>query len=209
MLSKRAYTQNPVPSAYTPNEASFKFDDEILESNTLDRIKKSGKEVFDPGGLPKTPFNTNKPKKPELDLEAELREELLSVPKFEKIRSKSQIDDFDLTENPFDIIKPAKRELPKRPDLVEVTKSLEAISEDRLDKVDSNFKDIGQTLIIRDRPDDHFRKKTLLWSNPSPFGQSDKPKVIRHVEAPKPKGYSLAPLQKFQPAGNFSVNHTQ
>ena len=128
------------------------------------------------------------------------------MPKFENLknRSRSQVDDFDLTENPFDIIKPAKRELPKRPDLIEVTKSLEAISDEKVD-----FKDIGQTLIIRDRPDDHLRKKTLLWSNPSPFGQSDKPKVIRHVEAPKPKGYSLAPLQKFQPAGNFSLNHTQ
>ena len=101
----------------------------------------------------------NKPKKVEIDLEAELREELLSVPKFEnlKTRSRSKVDNFDLTENPFDIIKPAKRELPKRPDLIEVTKSLEAI----------NFEDIGQTLIIRDRPDDQLRKKTLLWSNPS------------------------------------------
>ena len=198
-------------SAYTPNEASFKFDDDFIgqyESSTLDKIKAIGSrkesesenQSFDPGGhspdnhssRPKTPFNTNKPK-PKLfsdanedvfSVEAELRQELLSTvvhskPAKTRPRAATVPEFKDLTTNPFDAIKPKR-----------------------------DFEDVGHSLIIREPPEDEHKKKTLLWSNPSPFtsGLQDKPRVVRHVEAPKPKGFSpLAPMQKFKPAGKFYV----
>ena len=75
----------------------------------------------------------------------------------------------------------------------------------------TRLKKCSRLIYIMTQYDHRWRHKCkkCVYTHPSPFGQSDKPKVIRHVEAPKPKGYSLAPLQKFQPAGNFSVNHTQ
>ena len=196
-------------SAYTPNETSLKFDDDFVgqyESSTLDKIKTIGSrkdivgenQSFDPGGhspdnhsiRPKTPFNTNKPK-PKLFAEAsenifsvedELRQELLSTvskPAKTRPRAATVPELKDLTFNPFDAIKPKR-----------------------------DFEDVGHSLIIREPPEDDHKKKTLLWSNPSPFTsrQQDKPRVVRHVEAPKPKGFSpLAPMQKFKPAGKFYV----
>ena len=76
------------------------------------------------------------------------------------------------------------------------------------------FDDIGTSFSIREtEPNlvkmEESKKKIMLWSNPSPFGSSiNQPKVIRHVEPPKPKGYTpLPPTQKFSPAGNFSIKH--
>jgi len=50
-------------------------------------------------------------------------------------------------------------------------------------------------------------RRSLLWSNPAPFGTHRNSNVIRHVEPPKPKTKDpLAPVQKFSPAGRFSVD---
>ena len=79
-----------------------------------------------------------------------------------------------------------------------------------------DFDDLGTSFALREtEPDlvkiEESKKKIMLWSNPSPFGASiNQPKIIRHVEAPKPKGYTpLPPTQKFSPAGNFSIKHGQ
>ena len=79
-----------------------------------------------------------------------------------------------------------------------------------------DFDDIGTSFVINEtEPNlmkiEESKKKIMLWSNPSPFGSSiNQPKIIRHVEAPKPKGYTpLPPTQKFSPAGNFSIKHGQ
>ena len=79
-----------------------------------------------------------------------------------------------------------------------------------------DFDDVGTSFAIREtEPNlvkiEESKKKIMLWSNPSPFGASiNQPKIIRHVEAPKPKGYTpLPPTQKFSPAGNFSIKHGQ
>ena len=79
-----------------------------------------------------------------------------------------------------------------------------------------DFDDVGTSFALREtEPNlvkiEESKKKIMLWSNPSPFGASiNQPKIIRHVEAPKPKGYTpLPPTQKFSPAGNFSIKHGQ
>ena len=124
------------------------------------------------------------------EIEHELRQELIQHeqqrrPK-QQLPARPAVVPNDLIYNPFDAIDTTKRVEPPQT---------------------QHFEDIGQTLIIRDVPEDPLTKKTLLWSNPSPFssGLQDRPKVVRHVEAPKPKGYSLAqPIQKFKPAGRFT-----
>ena len=176
------------------HDASFKFDEFDFDSNTLERVNHEN-QSFDPGGEkrhPKTPFNTNKQKGAKVDdggefdeIEHELRQELMQ---HEQQRPR------------------AKQQLPARPAIVPddlIYNPFDAINKPR----QHAFEDIGQTLIIRDVLEDPLTRKTLLWSNPSPFssGLQGRQKVVRHVEAPKPKGYSLAgPIQKFKPAGRYS-----
>ena len=53
-----------------------------------------------------------------------------------------------------------------------------------------------------------IQRKSLLWSNPAPFGSYRNSNVIRHVEAPKPKvTYEPPqPVQKYSPAGKYKVD---
>ena len=161
-----------------------------------------------------------------VDLEAELRQKL----KDEKISSfhpegHPEDDDFELQgedeiEFPIsNIPKPTTSSHPIRGRSESRGLRSDHITESHDPHVNHqsrDFDDVGTSFAIREtEPNlvkiEESKKKIMLWSNPSPFGASiNQPKIIRHVEAPKPKGYTpLPPTQKFSPAGNFSVKHGQ
>ena len=58
--------------------------------------------------------------------------------------------------------------------------------------------------------EDASPRRSLLWSNPAPFGSQRAQNVIRHVEAPRAKVEKThqppPPVQKFSPAGRYSLD---
>ena len=58
--------------------------------------------------------------------------------------------------------------------------------------------------------EDASPRRSLLWSNPAPFGSQKAQNVIRHVEAPRAKVEKThqppPPVQKFSPAGRYSLD---
>ena len=162
-----------------------------------------------------------------VDLEAELRQKL----KDEKISSfhpegHPEDDDFELQgedeiEFPISNVPKPTTSYPIRGRSESRGERFDHATESRDSRVNHahesrDFDDVGTSFAIREtEPNlvkiEESKKKIMLWSNPSPFGASiNQPKIIRHVEAPKPKGYTpLPPTQKFSPAGNFSIKHGQ
>ena len=147
-----------------------------------------------------------------VDLEAELRQKLKDEKQSSFTLAEELHDDFEDLQGEDEIEfppAPPAQQLRGRSKLRSdhVTKS-----HDLVKSHDNDFDDIGTSFALHEtEPNlvkiEESKKKIMLWSNPSPFGSSiNQPKIIRHVEAPKPKGYTpVPPTQKFSPAGNFSI----
>ena len=151
-----------------------------------------------------------------VDLEAELRQKLKDEKQSSFAPPEDLHDDFEDLQGEDEIEfppAPSGQQIRGRSNLRSdhVTKS-----HDLVKSHDHDFDDIGTSFALHEtEPNlvkiEESKKKIMLWSNPSPFGSSiNQPKIIRHVEAPKPKGYTpVPPTQKFSPAGNFSIKHGQ
>ena len=146
-------------------------------------------------------------------MEAELRQKLKDEKQSSFPPPEDLHDDFDDLQGEDEI------EFPPAPSTQQIRGRSLNLRSDQVAKSkshDNDFDDVGTSFALHEtEPNlvkiEESKKKIMLWSNPSPFGSSiNQPKIIRHVEAPKPKGYTpVPPTQKFSPAGNFSIKHGQ